>query len=104
MEVLLLARIVFVPSCSLLAFLRQLVLHEFIPKRMLLLVVILKVWREALFDLVFVQVFLEHLASNSHLFMTQSIKTSSLSSRRLKCTFTLSVFYRHAHQGIPLRW
>jgi hypothetical protein len=51
-EVLLLARIVFVPSCLLLAFL-GLVLHEFIPKRTLLLVVILKIWREALFDVVF---------------------------------------------------
>jgi hypothetical protein len=67
MEVLLLARIVFVPSCSLLAILGQLVLYEFIPKRTLLLVVILKVLCEALFDVVFVQVFLERLESNSHL-------------------------------------
>jgi hypothetical protein len=83
MEVLLLARIVFAPTCSLLAILGQLVLHKFILKGTLLLVVILKVWREALFDVVFVQVFLERLESNSHLLHDQSFRTFSLSSGKL---------------------
>jgi hypothetical protein len=65
MEVFLLARIVFVLSCSLIAILGQLVLHEFIPESTP--EVFLKVWREALFDVVFVQAFLERLESNSHL-------------------------------------
>jgi hypothetical protein len=56
----------FVPSSSLLAILRQLVLHECIPIRMLLLEVFLKVWREALFDVIGVHIFLERLERNSH--------------------------------------
>jgi hypothetical protein len=66
-EMLLFACIFFVPSFLLLAVLQQLVLHECIPIRMLLLEVFLKVWCEALFDIIGVHVFLECSERNSHL-------------------------------------
>ena len=67
MEVLLFASILLGLCCSLLAILRQFVLRKCIPIRTLILEVFLKVWREALFYLVFGQVFLERLERNSHL-------------------------------------
>ena len=74
MEVLFLASILFGLCYSLLAILGQFVLHKCIPVRTLILEVLLKVWGEALFYVVFVQVFLERLESNSHLLHDPIIK------------------------------
>jgi hypothetical protein len=90
MEVFLLARIVFVPSCSLLAVLGQLVQHEFIPESTLPLEVFLKVWREALFDVVFVQIFLEHLQSNSHLLHDPFLEDFLFANWKVEVLFHLS--------------
>ena len=67
MEVLFLASILFGLCCSLLTVLRQFILHKCISIRSLILEVFVKVWCEALFDVVFVQVFLERLKRNIHL-------------------------------------
>ena len=67
MEVLLFARILLGLGCLLLAILGRLVLHECLPIRMLILEVFLEVRRELLFNIIFVQIFLERLKSNSHL-------------------------------------
>src|SRR6185437_13690640 len=67
MEVLLFARILFGLGCLLRTILRQLVLHECLPIRMLILEVFLEVWRESLFNIIFVQIFLERLKINSNL-------------------------------------
>ena len=67
MEVLLFASILFGLCCSLLTILGQFVLHKCIPIRTLILEVLLEVWGEAPFYVVFVQVFLKRLERNSHL-------------------------------------
>ena len=67
MKVYLLARILFGLCCPFLAGLGQFVLHKCIPKRTLLLEVLLEVWHTTLLYVVFVQVLLERLERNSHL-------------------------------------
>src|SRR6185312_11197985 len=67
MKVYLLARVLFVLCCPFLAGLGQFILHKCIPKRTLLLEVLLKIWYAALLYVVFVQVLFERLERNSHL-------------------------------------
>ena len=88
MEVLLFASIIFGMCCSLLAVLKQFVLHKCIPIRTLILEVFLEVRRESLFYISFVQIFLERLKTIAIFFMTQSLNSYSLSSGELKCHFT----------------
>src|SRR6185295_11894019 len=64
MDVLLFARILFGLGCLLLAILGQLVQHECLPIWTLILEVFLE---ESLLNIIFVQIFLERLKSNSHL-------------------------------------
>src|SRR6185369_4410829 len=67
MEVLVFAHILLGLGCLLLAILGRLVLHECLPIRTLILEVFLEVRCESLFNIIFVQIFLERLKSNSHL-------------------------------------
>ena len=67
MKVFLLARVLFGLCCPFLAGLGQFVLHKCIPKRTLLLEVLLEVWHVVLLYVVFVQVLLERQERNSHL-------------------------------------
>src|SRR6185312_1584636 len=67
MKVYLLAHVLFGLCCPFLAGLEQFVLHKYIPKRTLLLEVLLEVWHAALLYVVFVQVLLERLERNIHL-------------------------------------
>jgi hypothetical protein len=90
MEVLPFASMFFVPSCSLLAVLGQLVLHEFIPIMTLLLEVLLKVWREALLDVIGIHVFLECLESNSHLLHDPFLQDFFFVIRKTEVHFHLS--------------
>ena len=74
MKVYLFARVIFGLYRHFPAVLGEFVLHECIPIRTLLLEVFLEVWHEALLSEVFVQVFLEHMESNSHLLGSGSLQ------------------------------
>ena len=74
MKVYLFARVLFGLCCPFLAGLGQFVLHKCIPKRMLLLEVLLEVWHAALLYVVFVQVLLERLERNIHLLHDSILK------------------------------
>jgi len=87
MEVLFLASILFVLCCSLVAVLGQFVLHKCILVRTLILEVLLKFWGEALFYVVFVQVFLERLKCNGHLLHDPILKQLFVLLRNTEVSF-----------------